>query len=754
MADYHSEAVKRYEDAVGYWNEQYQRIAEDFRFSNPADPQQWDADARNLRRGRPCMVFDRTNQFIAQVVNDARQNKAAIKTLPVDSKADVRTAKAIDGLIRHIEYTSRADQAYDTALEHAARGGIGWLRVVPEIMRPETNEQELRILRVHDPLACYLDPTSVAPDGSDAMYGFVTTRMSRETFARRWPKADASSWESPHSHLWGNREEVTVCEYQSILETKTNRIVIADPIDGIPRALGEDEYWQASQQAGGNLPVLDTFTAVARSVKWCTLTAHEIVEETVFPARWIGLVPVYGDEAWIEGRRWLCGMVRKLRPAQQAYNYERSAAIEYVALQPKAPILTSARAIEGYEAQWRTLNQGNPAYLPFNDIDEQGPVIAPQRLAPPALPASFVQLGQVASTDMEAAVGMHRANLGQQGSETSGRAIQARQHEGDTANFHYADNLTRSIAHLGRIVVDMLPRIYDQRRIARIIGEDGQHGFVTIEPGRGSPRTEGKQTLAIDLTAGAYDVRVTAGAAYMTQRQEAAQGIETILQAVPALSPALVPALMKLRDWPDAEKYSRMVLALSPPQVQAIANEDDEQQPRIPPALQAQMQQMQQHAQALQEALQAAGQDVEQLRSENEALKADKSIDAFRAETERMKAMHETQPEAARSEPIQPTPAPAPAAPTTIVTIPGIETVEAMAVTMTQAHERLQAATEAIAVASAESTQALQEALAGLTAAAQSMAVAAATAAAPRAITIQRGPDGRPNGAVAAPLMQ
>lgn len=631
--DLHQRARERFEDAREAAQEQHARMREDLRFSNPSDPQQWDEQVKKLRKDRVCLTLDRTNQYIVQVINDARKNKPGITTMPADSGADVQVAQRLDGIIRHIEYRSRAPIAYDTGIEHAARCGVGWLRVVPEVVRLEANHQEVAIKRVHDPLSIVLDPDSTEPDGSDAMFGFAETMMSRRAFERSYPKADASSWESAQAEAagWFSQDGVRVCEYQYVEEVRANHVVAQAP-DGVEIELSEADYWQLAKQIGFQPPVVRTFKTTERRVKWCKLSGAEVLEQTDFPSRWIGIIPVLGFELWIDGKRMVCGLTRRMMEAQRAYNYERSALVEAVALQPKAPTMVPIDAIAGHEKHWRELNTGSPAYLPYNHADDDGNALpAPQRLAPPTFPTAFAQGGQIALSDLEASVGMFQSNLGSPNNATSGRQERERKEQGATATFHFVDNLSRSIEHLGRIVVDMIPRLYDTRRQARILGVDGKNNQIDIDPTMASAvRKQGGKVVAINPGVGSYDVRVVAGANYTTQRQEAAEGIAEILQAAPQFAPVLAPALVKLRDWPEADKVQRMLLAMAPPEVQQIANEgqDGESEQPLPPAARQAMEQMQAQMQQMGAMLDAGEKEIERLTQEADALKADRSIDA------------------------------------------------------------------------------------------------------------------------------
>ncbi len=623
--DIHQQAVERFENASEAVSDQYAKMREDLRFSDPSDPQQWDDSAKEARKGRPCLTFDRTNQFIAQVVNSARQSKPSIHCMPADSKADIAVAEKLNGVIRHIEYVSRAGITYDTAIEYAARIGLGWIRVVPEIMRPETNEQEIRIKRVHDPLSCYLEAGWAEPDGSDAMHGFVECMYTAENFKRMWPKAQADSWErSSLAASWGNDKEVRVCEYFVINETKKNRIQIQ--FEGQSLTVSEDEYWQLRSQTGMEIPAT-TFEAKVRTTKWYKLSGFEVLDETDFPSQYLPLIPVIGHEIWIDGKRHLCGMTRRLMDSQRAYNYERSAFIEAVAMQPKAPFIVPFEAMEGHEGAWSSLNSGNPASLPYNHVDEQGnPIPAPQRQMPPSFPAAFAQGGQIATQDMNSAVGMFPPSLGAPGAAVSGRAKREDKVAGDTANFHYSDNRDRSIEQLGRVVVDMIPRIYDTPRQARIVGEDGKQEFVQVDPSMGQAvKKQGKKVVSINPGVGAYDVRVKTGPAYTTLREESAEQLANMMQVAPNLMPILGDLWVGLQDWPEAEVAKKRLAAMLPPEIQQMEQEDGEE---IPPQVKAQIQQLQQQVQELSKALEAAhAEDMErQDKTQSEMLRQQTAI--------------------------------------------------------------------------------------------------------------------------------
>jgi hypothetical protein len=605
------EAREAYADAKDAVREQHERIREDFRFSNPSVPEQWDDWAKKNRTGRPMHTLDRTNQYIQHVVNKQRERKTSAEVFPVDSGADVEVAKRIKGIIRHIEYTSRADIAWDTAADHQARGGLGWVRVTPKVVNPDMNEQEILIQRVTDPMSCVLDPDSTEPDGSDAMYGFAETVLTNRAFERMYPKAKKGSWDEEG---WFQEDGIRIAEYFKVVETKSNRLIVSMP-DGNEMTLSEDEYWELSKQIGFQPQLMKQFTAVKRSVKWCKMTGTEMLEETEYPSQWIGIVPVLGHEIWVEGKRYLCGLVRRLMDGQRLHNYEMSALTEALMVQPKAPFMVSGRAIDGHEQEWQRLNAGNPSYLPYNDLDENGqPINAPTRLSPPNFPVAYANTANLAVQEMESSVGLYKSSMGQQSNAVSGRAKLADKDAGETATFHFQDNLRVAKEHVYRIVVNMLPAVYSGRRQAKILGEDDQQSSVRIDDEGPAVQREGGKVTAINLGVGRYDVRVKVGPSYTTIREEMGVKLQEIGKTNPMLGAALTPILMKMSDMPDADKISRVVMAMLPPPVQEAYNAEDTAD--MPAGAKATIDQQGQQITQMAQAMEQASKVIEDLQSQ------------------------------------------------------------------------------------------------------------------------------------------
>jgi hypothetical protein len=527
---------------------------DDIRFARLAE--QWPKDvlAKRLRDGRPCLTINRLPAFIRQVVNDARQNKPSITVHPADSGADPATADIISGLIRNIEYASDADVAYDTALESAVTGGLGYFRIGLDYARDDGFEQDIRIQRIADPFSVYADPHSTAADSADWNLGFVVEAMPRTLFEKRFKGAQKVDWNSDYHGVgspWLDGDRVLVAEYWTREEVPARLLGLSDG-QAVEAAVYEAR--KAEFEALG-LSVVADRAIRSRRVRQRLLTGAEVLDEIDWPGRFIPIVPVFGEELTVEGKRHFRSLVRDAKDPQRMFNYWRTASTELVALSPKAPFIGPRGAFDTDVEKWSTANVETHAFIEYD-----GPQ-PPQRQGFDGPPAGALQEAINAADDMKAISGLHEAALGMPGNETSGRAITARQREGDVSTFHYIDNLSRSIRHAGRILIDLIPRVYSAPRLVRVLGPEGAPRVVALnQPTAG----EGGSLRVYDLGLGKYDVTVEAGPSYTTRRQEAAEQMMAFVRVFPQAAPVIGDLLARNLDWPGSAEIARRLAALLP----------------------------------------------------------------------------------------------------------------------------------------------------------------------------------------------
>ncbi|MFM2088272.1 MAG: hypothetical protein RLZZ237_3141 [Pseudomonadota bacterium] len=655
--DEFKEAQELYEDALNATREQRQQIEEDLRFSDPSNPQQWEESVKRSREldpggARPCLVMDHVGQYVANVSGQITKSPPAIHTVPVGSGADVKVSEQLDGMLRHIEYVSRAQAAYGVALMSAARTGIGYLVARPEYVDRALGYQEPRIGAIADPLRVVFDPWSVQLDGSDATFGYLLTAMSEREFERKYgAKAEKKSFGSEHQTRGeGQRQSIIVAE-QWYKEEKTKTIFIWTAADGEDQAGSEDEYWAACQAAGVQLPLQRTYKDKYECVKWRTMSGAEILEtpkkhdgsEGLYPADSIGIVPVYGYWGIENGILLYCGIPRRAMGPQRAYNYHMSEQLAHMGTAPKAPWVVPARAIEGLEKLWDRASLDARAYLPYHDKDGQGqPIAAPSRPNISVNLQNHMTGATQALHDLEASIGMYQANLGAPSNETSGIAIDARKQQGEASTSHFPQNLAFSLGQLGRIVVQMSAKLIDTKRQQRIMGIDMKPGTITIDPGQAEALQDDEQGISINPNVGDYDVRVVVGSSFSTQRSQAQTALGEVMRTNPGLTPAIAPLWARNLDIPHADKLAQVLTAMAPPAVQAILDPESNKAPK-PEQLMQQMKQMEeslkealQHAHAAQADADEAMEEVHNKREQNEAKERELNIKAYEAETKRL----------------------------------------------------------------------------------------------------------------------
>jgi hypothetical protein len=555
------EAQEAFELAAECENENRIGALDDLRFARLEE--QWPEQVRKQREveGRPCLTINRLPTFIRQVVNDARQNKPSISVHPVDSSADPEVAEIFSGLIRNIEATSDADVAYDTALECAVTSGVGYFRIGIDWADDDSFDKDIRIKAVPNPFAVYGDPHSTAADSADWNSAFVVDHLSRAAFKRQFKGADPVDWDAlGYTGLgepWCEEDRVMVAEWWRREEVIRKVLKLSD--DSLVDAK-EFEKRKAMYAAAGVRVIAERDTR-SHKVTQYLLTGAEVLETNQWAGKYIPIVPVYGESINVEGKRVLRSLIRSAKDAQRMFNYWRTASTELVALAPKAPYIGPKGSFETDAEKWATANTQTHAFIEYDPVAAGRPERQP--FAGP--PAGALQEAMNASDDIKSILGMFDASLGQASNETSGRAILARQREGDVSTFHFIDNLSRAIRHAGRILIDLIPPVYDHERVVRVLGKDDSKQNVPLnqpvpvmQEGQPVMTPQGvPETRIYALGQGKYDLTVTAGPSFTTQREEAANQMIELVRAFPAAAPVLGDLIAKNLDWTDADEVAK-----------------------------------------------------------------------------------------------------------------------------------------------------------------------------------------------------
>lgn len=632
-----------------------QEMVQDQRFYGGYQwPDQIKADRTNDKR--PILTINRLPQFVKQITNPQRQSRPAIQINPVGDGADPDTAEVIQGIIRHIENTSHAEVAYDEAYEDAVISGRGWFRILTEYIDDGTFDQEIVVRRVPNPLSVYPDPASAELDYSDGRFLFVVEDIPKDEYKDLYGDASMASLDSfvgigNRQQDWFPEGRIRIAEYFYVTHEERELCLIEMPPPDLPISTDGPPAGGAPMPPGtppapppapmgagapGGMPgaggppqgapappptpppppaepiqltvpkafvpdgatILRTRTVQARVVNWVKMNAAEILERRTWPGSWIPVVPILGDEIMIDGQKTLVGIVRFARDPQRMYNYWVTHLTEMIALAPRVPFVGAEGQFKGHEPEWKLANIKNLPYLEYVPVSLDGkPVPAParQQFEPPIQAASVAT--KQADNDLKSVIGLYDASLGERGPDQSGKAILARQKQGETANVNFIDNFGRALWHAARIYLDLIPKVFDTERVIHIMGADDQRSEVTIN----ATFVEYGLQKIFDVRVGRYNVTMSVGPSYQGRRQEAVASMLQLVQGAPDLIPIIGDLMVGEMDWPVARQIAERLKKMLPPQLQ------DDDQSELPPQAQAIIGQLKAQMAQMAQQLQQAG---------------------------------------------------------------------------------------------------------------------------------------------------
>jgi len=585
--------------------------------------EQWDKRVLEERKGLPCLVINSIPQFTAQLVGDWRESRRAVKVVPSNDE-DVDIASVRGDLIRSIEMQSRADRVYDSSFESLVQCGDGAFRVSVEYARDDVFDQDIYIRPIEDALSTVWDRYSVDPTGRDAKRVFVDDRIPKNEFKAKWGDASTDALDSDTAMLdltvdgWVDEDSYKVTEYWRLIERQR---IMALFENGKVFIVDDDNIEEVVEKNGP--PVKTRLT-------WCSYAQMHLVTGFAvlsgpyeYKLNRLPIVRMSGRVVNIAGRRVRYGLVRFMKDAVRLKNFWRSVAAEQLGYAPKAKWIAPESAVEGREDAFRKAHLSRDPLLVYNDGAEAPPTLIP----PPPVEASLLNEAATNQQDMKDVTGIHDASMGIRSNETSGRAIQARQREGDVASLTFYDNANAAVLEGGDVINQLIPQIYDGTRVIRTIGEDEVIKFQRVN--------DPMDPDAIDMSVGMFDVALSTGTSYTTRRVEAAQAMMDAIQVWPQLMSVAGDLVAKAQDWPGAEKLAERLKKTIPPQ---LLEEGDEGGVGVTPE---QLQQMQAQ--------------MAELQTENQEMKADRSIDMgkleqakYDGETQRIRALSDNEVDAQR----------------------------------------------------------------------------------------------------------
>ena len=619
------EAVDLFQQDVDYDRENRDEAVADLRFMAG---DQWDDIARKAREGRPMLTINDLPAKVAQVVGDMRINKPSIRVRPAED-ADQDLAQIREGLIRSIERDCDAQGVYISTGENLVACGIGNFRIALKNSDESGFERDIRVEAIPDSFAVVWDAYSTERTGKDATHCFVVDQVPRKEFIKRFKDALPGGLEVPMNEVndWYTRDEVRVAEYWRMkdepatyarLETGATVEVEASP-DGMAYAMvRRTGKGRKLVELPAPIMVDEDGEMMVRKGQRRYACMYLITGQNILsgphelPIPRLPIMRARGWEINVREKRVRFGLIRWARDPARLKNYWRSQSAEMLALAGQGKWLLH-ESNEGDQDAFRDAHNANDPILVWSGNT------APVFVGPPTINSAVLQESALSAQDMKDVTGLQDASLGARSNETSGKAILARQKEGDVATYIYHDNLQAAISEGGRVINALIPLAYDTARTIRVIGEDDAVKVQRIN----DPRNPD----SVDMNQGRYDVVVETGPSYSTRRVEASESMAQFFQAVPAAAQAAGDLFAKAQDWPMAQEIGERLKKTLPPNL--TEGEDDDQSEEA--------------QQAKQQAMQAAQQQQQMQQQDMDLTMQLKQAAVIKAQAEAEKAVNEAQ---------------------------------------------------------------------------------------------------------------
>jgi hypothetical protein len=582
------------------WENVFQtRFVGDVKFANADSDNMWMWDDQvsqsRLETDKPCLTINKTRQHNLQIINDAKQNKPGVNIRAVGGEATYEAAQVFEGIVRHIEYQSNAESVYDRATVFQVQGGIGYWRVVTDYVSDDSFDQEIFLRPIKDMLSVYLDPDINQPDGSDARFGFIFEDVPKKVFDAKYPDAADEVGTAPLGNAatdgWLSKDHVRVAEYYRRDQKKDKLCSFIVP-EGYQEA-GQQFVVRHSKMTQDQKAIYElvkdeettaTRNILTEEITWYKIAGNKIIDRRAWLGKYIPIVRVIGEETIIEGKMDRKGHTRAMKDPNRMYNYWTSEATAQVAFQTQSPYLAPAEAIEGRETEWTDANVKVAAVLTYNGLDEEGhQIAAPKREQPPVMASAYVQGMQICENQLMMASGQYQSQFGQNENATSGKAINERQRQGDNATYHFIDNLAVAIRFTGKILIDLVPKVYDTERVIRILAKDGTESQIQIKPDakdafqplpqppeqQGQPKDKTRTAVAaiFNPTVGQYEVESDVGPGYATRRQEAFNAMSQIASQQPDFMQKAGDLYWRSADFPMADELAERYERTIPPAI-------------------------------------------------------------------------------------------------------------------------------------------------------------------------------------------
>lgn len=528
---------------------------------------QWEPTVREARTivGMPTMTWNRLHKFCDQVCNDGRKANGAIAVVAGDY-GDPRTAQVKADRVRQIEYESDSNIAYDTAREGQVISGRGFIKVTTEYAGITSWKQVIRIKPVENQFSVLIDPIAKRYDRQDAKFMFVDVEMSKDAYKREFgadtPLAQADFFSSDSSNpiadwlrLGPTGDNVRVAEYW--LKEFTERTVCLMP--------NKTVKWLEDVKEG------EVITAQRKEYDWklfqYIIDGQSILKKTEWPIKLFPIVPVWGRQEIIKGKKFNVGVPRHAHDAQRLVNLYVSNIAHEISMMSKTPYIGYEGQFEGHEDEWGEVSQIPKNFIQAALVYDKNGNLAPlptYNAHEPPIQALSMGLSQAVDA-LQHSCGIFNSDVGATSPDTSALAIEKRNTNSDTGNYHFGSNEARSRKVIGLIVLALMDKIDSQSDEITVRSVDGKTRRVPL---RKPVKHEDGSMVSHNFNEGIYEPHVIQGPGYTSARAEAFNFYSTLAHQDPNFMQIGGDVMFRAADWPGADELADRYKKMLPAQLQ------------------------------------------------------------------------------------------------------------------------------------------------------------------------------------------
>lgn len=583
---------------------------------------QWKQDEEDMLQTfkKVPLQFNKLATLVNTLLGEQQQNTPQLDVRPL-STCDEQTAEIRAIITKDIMLSTDAKTVYQQAASQAFTGGFGAYMYDTYYKSQDSWDLEICLRSCKDPTRYFWDISADDVCKTDGMHAGYYYRMSRAKFRAVHGKdieekilKDANVTQSEEEialvsepgrvpdgdqFSWADDDSITILHYYKRTYVKDTLYKMSNGKTLNQDEMGElilksQEFVQKMQQSEqmqpdmfGEMPQQNMGEGSEINGEWITLyddgepvriedkrpvkkskimhyhiAGDYILEKSEFPSEDLPIIFMDQHSFYQKDGKQVCRpFIIDCIDAQRYLNYLGTQSAFILKVSRYDQFMMSKQNARGLDTQKIWTDPSNIQGALYYDESPSG--AKPEQLMPPELSRSLMEQYQRAQDDLYTSTGMYPARLGQQGTEVSGAAVDARTRQGNNPTFVAFNSVSRAVAGGGKIANQMVPRVYDTERVIRLLNPMNGESLITVN----KQSDEYGALIENDIRKGSFEVILQAGPSYEGQKSQALESLNGIIQADPQLFSLIADLYAENLPLANTIEIKNRLKTLVPPQI-------------------------------------------------------------------------------------------------------------------------------------------------------------------------------------------